>query len=64
MKYHLEWPTVLQALERNFLTEIEDSEKQFYPDHAPTPFERGTEDNRSQSENHYCKIAQLVDEKL
>lgn len=36
MKYHLEWPTELQALERKFLTEIEDLEKQFFPKHAPT----------------------------
>jgi hypothetical protein len=36
MKYHLEWPTELQVLERKFFTEIEELEKQFYPHHAPT----------------------------
>jgi hypothetical protein len=36
MEYHLEWSTELQALERKFLTEIEDLEKQFFPSHAPT----------------------------
>ncbi len=29
MKYHLEWPTELQAIERKFLLEIEDLEKEF-----------------------------------
>jgi hypothetical protein len=29
MKYHLEWPTELQAVERKFLLEIEDLEKEF-----------------------------------
>jgi hypothetical protein len=36
MEYHLEWSTELQALERKFLAEIGDLEKQFHPDHAPT----------------------------
>ncbi|RPJ32164.1 MAG: hypothetical protein EHM25_01270 [Nitrosopumilales archaeon] len=37
MKYHLKWPTELQALERKFLLEIEDLEKEFiYKKHAPT----------------------------
>ena len=36
MEYHLEWSTELQALERKFLTEIEDLENQFFPSHAPT----------------------------
>jgi hypothetical protein len=36
MRYHVEWPTELQALERKFLTKIEDLEKQFFPNHAPT----------------------------
>lgn len=36
MKNHLELPTELQAIERKFLTEIEDLEKQFFPRHAPT----------------------------
>jgi hypothetical protein len=37
MKYHLEWPTELQALERKFLTEIDDFEKEFqFQEHAPT----------------------------
>jgi hypothetical protein len=37
MKYHLEWPTELQAIERKFLLEIEDLEKEFtYKKHAPT----------------------------
>jgi hypothetical protein len=37
MKYHLKWPTELQALERKFLLEIEALEKEFiYKKHAPT----------------------------
>jgi hypothetical protein len=37
MKYHLEWPTELQALEIKFLFEMEDLEKEFiYKKHAPT----------------------------
>ena len=36
MKYHLEWPTELQAIERKFCMEIEDLEKEFFPKHAPT----------------------------
>jgi hypothetical protein len=36
MRYHLEWPTELLALERKFLTRIEDLEKQFFPNHTPT----------------------------
>lgn len=37
MKYHLEWPTELQVLERKFLLEIEYLEKEFiYKKHAPT----------------------------
>jgi hypothetical protein len=36
MKYHLEWSIELQALERKLLAEIEDLEKQFFPNHAPT----------------------------
>ena len=37
MKYHLEWPTELQAVERKFLLEIEELEKEFiYKKHAPT----------------------------
>jgi hypothetical protein len=37
MQYHLEWPTELQALERRFLLEIEELEKEFiYKKHAPT----------------------------
>ncbi|HEY7109991.1 MAG TPA: hypothetical protein VH415_11205 [Nitrososphaeraceae archaeon] len=36
MKYHLEWPTELQAVERKFLLEIESLEKEFiYKDHSP-----------------------------
>jgi hypothetical protein len=36
MDYHLELPNELLALERKFLLEIENLEKQFYPYHAPT----------------------------
>jgi hypothetical protein len=36
MDYHLELPNELRALERKFLLEIENLEKQFYPYHAPT----------------------------
>jgi hypothetical protein len=37
MKYHLEWPTELQALERKFLFEIEGLENEFvYKKHALT----------------------------
>jgi hypothetical protein len=36
MEHHLEWSNELQSLERKFLTEIEDLEKQFFPNHAPT----------------------------
>jgi hypothetical protein len=36
MKYHLEWSIKLQALESKLLAEIEDLEKQFFPNHAPT----------------------------
>ena len=37
MRYHVEWPTELQVLERKFLLEIEDLEKEFiYKKHAPT----------------------------
>jgi hypothetical protein len=36
MKYHLEWSIELQALERKLLAEIEDLEKQFFPNQAPT----------------------------
>ena len=36
MKYHLEWSIELQALERKLLAEIEDLEKQFFHNHAPT----------------------------
>ncbi|HEY7109390.1 MAG TPA: hypothetical protein VH415_08185 [Nitrososphaeraceae archaeon] len=36
MKYHLEWPTELQALEKKFLREIETLEKEFvFNDHSP-----------------------------
>ncbi|HEY7110558.1 MAG TPA: hypothetical protein VH415_14130 [Nitrososphaeraceae archaeon] len=36
MKYHLEWPTELHAVERKFLTEIENLEKELvYKDHSP-----------------------------
>jgi hypothetical protein len=36
MKYHLEWSIELQVLERKLLAEIEDLEKQFFHNHAPT----------------------------
>ena len=36
MKYHLEWPNELQALERKFLLEIEELENQIDRRHAPT----------------------------
>ena len=36
MKYHLEWSIELQALERKLLAEIEELEKQFFPNHAQT----------------------------
>jgi hypothetical protein len=36
MEHHLEWSNELQSLERKLLTEIEDLEKQFFPNHAPT----------------------------
>jgi hypothetical protein len=37
MKYHLELPTEVQAVERKFLLEIEGLEKEFiYKKHAPT----------------------------
>ena len=37
MRYQLEWSTELQALERKFLLEIEDLEREFiYKNHAPT----------------------------
>jgi hypothetical protein len=62
MKYHLEWPTELQAVERKFLLKIEDLEKEFiYKKHTPTFYriikkrdisKRGTEYNRRQSNNY------------
>jgi hypothetical protein len=36
MRYHFEWPDELQTLERKFLTEIENLEKEFiFKDHSP-----------------------------
>jgi hypothetical protein len=36
MKYHIEWPTELQALEAKFLREVETLEKEFiFNDHPP-----------------------------
>ena len=36
MKYHLEWPSELQTVERKFLTEIETLEKEFiFKNHSP-----------------------------
>jgi hypothetical protein len=74
MEYHLEWSTELQALERKFLTEIEDLENQFFSSHAPT-FTRIIEKKieflkevlRTIETNPKITIrelAQLVDEKL
>lgn len=36
MQYHLEWSDDLQRIERKFLAEIESSEKEIHPEHAPT----------------------------
>ena len=63
MQYHFEWPTELQALERSFLLEIEELEKEFiYKKHAPTFYriiekkiaflKERTEYYRSQSNNY------------
>jgi len=74
MKYHLEWSIELQALERKLLAEIEDLEKQFFPNHAPT-FSRVIEkkiaflkevlSTMEANQNITTReLAQLIDQKL
>jgi hypothetical protein len=36
MQYHIEWPDELHAIESKILYEIENSEKELHPNHAPT----------------------------
>jgi hypothetical protein len=36
MRYHLEWPDELQAIEKKLLDEVESSKKELHPTHAPT----------------------------
>jgi hypothetical protein len=74
MKYHLEWSIELQALESKLLAEIEDLEKQFLPNHAPTftrviekkiAFLKEVLSTMEANQNITTReLAQLIDQKL